>query len=118
MGCRPAPQTPPPPPVPETFRKVKSQLPQLAITPPLLPFAYHEVCDWPLSWDMHVCAGLHAEGDIWATLFGLLMWDALFADVPDVFRTRFQTAPLDLPTPAFYPARKDALEACLNKVQS
>ena len=66
---------------------------------------------------MPLLAGMHAEGGIWATLFGLLMWDALFADVPDVFRTQFQTAPLDLPTPAFYPARKNALEACLLQVQ-
>lgn len=31
--------------------------------------------------------GMHAEGGIWATLFGLLMWDVLFGPgVPDVFR--------------------------------
>jgi hypothetical protein len=27
---------------------------------------------------------------VWATLFGLLLWDALFMPVPDVFRTPFQ----------------------------
>ncbi len=30
--------------------------------------------------------GVHCEGGAWATLWGLLMWDCLFADVPEVFR--------------------------------
>lgn len=34
--------------------------------------------------------GVHAESGIWLMIFGLLMWDVIFADVPDVFRTRFQ----------------------------
>ncbi len=34
-----------------------------------------------------------SEGGIWATLFGLLMWDVLFMHVPDVFRTPFQVRP-------------------------
>ena len=33
---------------------------------------------------------LCSEGGIWATLFGLLLWDVLFMAVPDVFRTPFQ----------------------------
>lgn len=33
---------------------------------------------------------VHTESGIWLTIFGLLLWDAIFADVPDVFRTRFQ----------------------------
>ncbi len=28
--------------------------------------------------------GTHSEGGIWATLFGLLMWDVLFTDIPEV----------------------------------
>lgn len=62
-------------------------------------------------------AGIHAEGGIWSTLFGLLMWDVLFAPVPDVFRNQFQTAPLDLPTPAFFPTRLRAIEACLQRIR-
>ena len=51
--------------------------------------------------------GVHSEGGVWATLFGLLLWDVLFCtDVPDVLRTPFQTAPLDLDTDAFFPARQ------------
>ena len=48
-----------------------------------------------------IAAGTHAEGGIWATLFGLLMWDVLFVDISDVFHTAFQTAPLDLGTVVF-----------------
>jgi Fanconi-associated nuclease 1 len=32
------------------------------------------------------------------------------APVPDVFRSSFQTAPLDLNTDAFYPSRKLVIE--------
>eukprot|EP00887_Chlorella_sp_A99_P003277 scaffold9.g3277.t1 len=72
--------------------------------------------------------GLHSEGGIWATLFGLLMWEVggmtgagrdwqvLLLPVPDVFRSPFQTAPLDLDTDAFYPARREAIEARLARV--
>ena len=84
--------------------------------------------------------GTHSEGGVWATLFSLLMWDVLFMPLPDVFRTRFQTAPLDLETDTFLPARKvgaglrgirmqrqlpdrrlrarpqDAVEACLARI--
>ncbi len=31
-------------------------------------------------------AGAHCEGGVWATLFGLLLWPALFAPVPDALR--------------------------------
>lgn len=40
--------------------------------------------------------GSHSENGIWCTLFGLLMWDIIFHDVPNVFLTPWQTAPLDL----------------------
>ncbi|XP_051118179.1 fanconi-associated nuclease 1 homolog isoform X2 [Andrographis paniculata] len=40
--------------------------------------------------------GVHSESGIWLTIFGLLMWDAIFADVPDVFRTKFQASLLEL----------------------
>lgn len=34
--------------------------------------------------------GVHTESGIWLTIYGLLMWDIIFSDVPDAFRTRFQ----------------------------
>ncbi|KAL5542879.1 hypothetical protein UlMin_010589 [Ulmus minor] len=60
--------------------------------------------------------GVHTESGIWLTIFGLLMWDVLFSDVPNVFRTRFQTGPLDLETDSFYLARKSSIESHLQKI--
>ena len=62
--------------------------------------------------------GIHSEGGIWCTLFTLLLWPALFQPVPDAFRTRFQTAPLDLGYPGFYESRKDVIDKILEDVKS
>ncbi|KAK9068699.1 hypothetical protein SSX86_012814 [Deinandra increscens subsp. villosa] len=61
--------------------------------------------------------GVHSESGIWLTVFGLLMWDVIFSDVPNVFLTRFQTSPLDLDTDYFYEARKAIIEPLLLKIQ-
>ncbi|KAK6146063.1 hypothetical protein DH2020_019932 [Rehmannia glutinosa] len=61
--------------------------------------------------------GVHSESGIWLTIFGILMWDILFADVPNVFHNNFQTSPLDLETDTFYEARKSLIEAHLDKIQ-
>ncbi|KAL6535299.1 hypothetical protein OROMI_026673 [Orobanche minor] len=61
--------------------------------------------------------GVHTESGIWLTIFGILMWDIIFADVPNVFRNKFQTAPLDLETDTFYEARKSLIETHLDKIQ-
>lgn len=61
--------------------------------------------------------GVHSESGVWMTLFALLMWDVLFADIPNVFWHPFQTAPLDLNTDAFYPGRKAIIEAQLRRIQ-
>ncbi|KAL8196659.1 hypothetical protein R6Q57_024640 [Mikania cordata] len=61
--------------------------------------------------------GVHSESGIWLTVFGLLMWDVIFSDVPNVFLTRFQTSPLDLDTDYFYEARKSIMEQVLSKIQ-
>lgn len=34
--------------------------------------------------------GVHSESSVWMTLFSLLMWDVLFADIPNVFWHPFQ----------------------------
>lgn len=41
---------------------------------------------------------------------------AAAAGVPDVFRSPFQTSPLDLDTDAFYPARRNHLDAQLTRI--
>ncbi|EFJ04807.1 hypothetical protein SELMODRAFT_432061 [Selaginella moellendorffii] len=61
--------------------------------------------------------GVHSESGIWLTLFGLLMWDVIFSDVPDVFQTPFQTAPLDLCTDSFYPVRSSLIESRLQAIR-
>ncbi|OVA19093.1 zinc finger protein [Macleaya cordata] len=63
-----------------------------------------------------VWQGVHTESGIWMTIFGLLMWDVIFADVPDVFHTQFQTAPLDLGCDNFYIARKSLIESHLHNI--
>ncbi|WOL02516.1 fanconi-associated nuclease [Canna indica] len=60
--------------------------------------------------------GIHSESGIWMTIFGLLMWDAIFYAVPDVFRSRFQMAPLDFDTDDFYVTRKSLIECQLQKI--
>ncbi|KAJ7549063.1 hypothetical protein O6H91_07G038500 [Diphasiastrum complanatum] len=60
--------------------------------------------------------GVHSESGIWMTMFGLLMWDVLFANVADVFQTPFQTAPLDLGTDAFCPTRWPLIESRLESI--
>ncbi|XP_020111867.1 fanconi-associated nuclease 1 homolog isoform X2 [Ananas comosus] len=60
--------------------------------------------------------GIHSESGIWMTIFGLLMWDVLFADIPDVFRSKFQVAPLDLDTDDFYEVRKSLIETQLKRI--
>ena len=54
--------------------------------------------------------GFHSEGGIMRTLFALLFYDVLFAYVPHVFQTAFQTCPLDLHSDGFFPARAAAIE--------
>ncbi|XP_065861538.1 fanconi-associated nuclease 1 homolog isoform X2 [Euphorbia lathyris] len=60
--------------------------------------------------------GVHSESGIWMTIFGLLMWDVIFSDVPNVFRNRFQSGPLDLETDGFYPARESLIESQLRRI--
>ncbi|KAJ1981969.1 hypothetical protein H4R35_000506 [Dimargaris xerosporica] len=62
--------------------------------------------------------GYHAENSLYLTLFGLLMWDVLFAPCPGVFETPYQSAPLDLHTDAFYVDRREAIEQHLAYVQT
>lgn len=61
--------------------------------------------------------GFHSEGRLYRMLFGLLLWDIIFADVPDVFQTPHQVAPLDLSTEEFYPTRKEAIDRRLGEIE-
>lgn len=59
----------------------------------------------------------HCEGRIVCTLFGLLFWDILFADVPGAFETPYQSAPLDIAEDCFYYARKELIEQRLTEIE-
>ncbi|OJD29445.1 coiled-coil domain-containing protein mtmr15 [Diplodia corticola] len=60
--------------------------------------------------------GFHSEGGIVRTLFAYLFYDVLFAYVPHVFQTPFQTCPLDLHTDAFFAARRSAVDHRLARI--
>lgn len=62
--------------------------------------------------------GIHCEGRVLGNLFGLFLWDIIYANVPDVFQTPFQAAPLDFGfADTFYEARKGILDSRLNQLQ-
>ena len=62
--------------------------------------------------------GWHSEGRVVRTLFGFLFYDVLFAYVPNVFQTPFQTCPLDLHSDAFYPARFSEIQHLLARISN
>ncbi|NWY69471.1 FAN1 nuclease, partial [Erithacus rubecula] len=63
--------------------------------------------------------GIHGEGSTFITLYGILMWDIIFMDdIPDVFRTSYQTFPLDLYTDSFYENRRAVIEARLQQIHT
>ena len=61
--------------------------------------------------------GYHDEGGIIRTLFGLLFWNIILADVPGAFETEYQSAPLDIVEDTFYQAREDLIEARLAEIR-
>lgn len=63
-----------------------------------------------------VFLGIHGEGAIVNTLFGLLCWDEIFPDPPpnNVIYFSFQSEPLDLNTEEFYNSREMLFSNRLN----
>lgn len=59
----------------------------------------------------------HCETKLLTTLFALLFWDVIFANIPGALETPFQDAPLDLCEDTFYYARKDLIEARLAEIR-
>ena len=63
--------------------------------------------------------GLHCEGSLPVTLFGVLFWEELYDYfVPGVFISPFQEAPLDLFTADFFNNRKEKIENKIELVRS
>ncbi|EPY49434.1 VRR-NUC nuclease associated domain-containing protein [Schizosaccharomyces cryophilus OY26] len=63
-------------------------------------------------------SAIHSEGGIFLTLFALVFWDILFMDIPGVFQSAFQSAPLDLSTDLFFSAREYAIRGRLAEVEN
>lgn len=59
----------------------------------------------------------HSETCILTTIFGLLFWDIIFADIPGAFETPYQIAPLDLVEDSFYYARKELIKSRLKELK-
>ena len=66
----------------------------------------HKYCTPASGW-----LGIHCEGSLLCSIFGLLCWDLIFMDVEGVFQTRFQSHPLDMFTDSFYNSRAREMEA-------
>ncbi|TMW59387.1 hypothetical protein Poli38472_004456 [Pythium oligandrum] len=63
--------------------------------------------------------GLHCEGRILVHLFGLFMWDVLYANVADVFQSAYQVAPLDFGfAQVFYFARQAQIDELLSDIET
>ncbi|KAJ8085107.1 hypothetical protein PM082_003891 [Marasmius tenuissimus] len=62
--------------------------------------------------------GLHSETSILTTIFALLFWDVIFADIPGAFETKFQAGPLDLAEDSFYYARKDLIDRRIQDIEA
>jgi len=62
--------------------------------------------------------GIHCENALFHMLFGLFMWDVLFAPIANVFQTKFQDGPLDLNTDAFYRERAALIEQRIAEIRS
>ncbi|GMF11158.1 unnamed protein product [Phytophthora lilii] len=62
--------------------------------------------------------GVHSEGSVLRNMFGILMWDVLYASIADVFQTPFQSAPLDFGyANVFYGNRRDLIEGRISQVK-
>jgi len=61
--------------------------------------------------------GFHCEGRIISTLFGLILWDIIFADIAGAFETPYQSAPLDIAEDTFYFSRKELIDRRLEELR-
>jgi Fanconi-associated nuclease 1 len=65
----------------------------------------------------NIRARFHSETQILTTLFGLLFWDIIFAQVPGAFETEWQMGPLDIGEDSFYYARRELIEKRLAEIE-
>lgn len=62
--------------------------------------------------------GLHSEGIVYHALLNLLLWDVIYSDITDAFRTCNQSLPLDLSFEDFYRRRASQIDARLDEIKN
>jgi hypothetical protein len=62
--------------------------------------------------------GFHAENWLWLALYGLSLWDVMFAPVAGAFEHAYQDGPLDLEHPTFRARRETAIAERLDEIAS
>ena len=60
--------------------------------------------------------GLHCESLVYQALLNILLWDIIYAPVPDAFRFAHQTLPLDFVSEQFYLRRKEMIDTRLESL--
>ncbi len=78
--------------------------------------AYFDFLGFRHSDSFPLASSFHAETRILTTIFDLLFWDIIFADIPGAFETKYQIAPLDLVEDSFYYAREEMIERRLTEL--
>ncbi|KAI8910412.1 hypothetical protein EDD86DRAFT_205354 [Gorgonomyces haynaldii] len=62
--------------------------------------------------------GVHSEGTMLSSLFGLLFWDCIYDDsIENVFVMPYQSQPLDMRTEFFYLSRKQSIDQRLDAIR-
>lgn len=62
--------------------------------------------------------GLHSESIVYHALLNLLLWDVIYLDIADAFRTLHQTQPLDLYFEDFYCRRAHKIDERLLEIEN
>lgn len=61
--------------------------------------------------------GLHSESLVYHALFNILLWDQIYVQLDDAFRTHHQTLPLDFVHDDFYKRRKELLDKRFDQIR-
>ncbi|VDN19422.1 unnamed protein product, partial [Gongylonema pulchrum] len=71
-----------------------------------------------IHYTVSVSAGLHAEGTLWHTVFGLLFYNIIFdSDIENVWFSETQMNPADLNDRNFYAHRQDLFELRFKEIE-
>jgi hypothetical protein len=68
---------------------------------------HYQATDW---------RGFHVENDLFTSLFGLLLWQAVYAPVPGAFFHPFQARPKDLYSSQFYVQRAELIDNAMSSL--